>query len=345
MGSIKIKGRNLALGLFLFVSFRLFAQNVVLIPQGTVSLAAEISRLEKICSDIQNGTTRITSLECYNAYMDLARLYRLSGNPEGTLRSYEGALTVSPGDNRALLEQGRFLISLGEHEKASAVINVILGNSQNRDFFIQGKYLAAMLEAFRSGGTLFLAALADDPEFSKYRSSIYYTLWKLSAVPSWKNRLTSEFPRSPEARIVNGELNSPPTPLWLLFPGRDSIAFVNAESNTIGTSGQLSAGETSAQRTPSQTVVPAASLTQSIPAETPAAAQQIQVLQTGLFSREENAQALAERLRKAGFAPQITRRRVNGDEFWAVYVPGGNDINSSIMKLKDAGFESFPIKL
>jgi hypothetical protein len=67
------------------------------------------------------------------------------------------------------------------------------------------------------------------------------------------------------------------------------------------------------------------------------------VLQIGLFSREENTQAMAEKLKNAGFAAIVNRRRVNGTEYWAVGVPPGENINATILRLKDAGFESFPV--
>jgi hypothetical protein len=68
------------------------------------------------------------------------------------------------------------------------------------------------------------------------------------------------------------------------------------------------------------------------------------VLQTGLFSTEANARVLAERLKNSGFSNEIIRRQVNGVNYWAVTVPAGNDMNATIKKLKDAGFDSFPLK-
>jgi cell division septation protein DedD len=67
------------------------------------------------------------------------------------------------------------------------------------------------------------------------------------------------------------------------------------------------------------------------------------VLQTGLFSREENAQALVRRLNGAGFSAALGRRQVNGVEYWVVTVPAGTDTQQTIMRLKDAGFEAFPV--
>ena len=302
---------------FFFIFFllnisHLFAQNVI---QSAVPLAAEIFRLEKICRGTASSAPSGSAEERYGAFMGLGRLHRLSGNPESALKAYEGALTVSPGDGRALFEQSRLLISLGEYEMAAIPINAMPGTGLNQELTIQARYLGAMLEAFRSGNTVILAALADDTGFSAYRSPIYYTLWRLSGLASWKNRLTAEYPASPEAKIANGAAEAAATPLWLLFPGRNSITLASTQQPTASTPVQAPA-----------------------PPPEPAG-----FLQTGLFSREENAKALADKLKKAGFAAQINRRAANSGDFWAVYVPYGKDMNAEIMKLKNAGFESFPV--
>ena len=52
---------------------------------------------------------------------------------------------------------------------------------------------------------------------------------------------------------------------------------------------------------------------------------------------------MAERLRSAGFEPSVARRSVSGNEYWAVSVPSGNDMAAAILRLKDAGFEAFPV--
>jgi hypothetical protein len=64
-------------------------------------------------------------------------------------------------------------------------------------------------------------------------------------------------------------------------------------------------------------------------------------LQTGVYSMEENAQAQASGLRKAGFSPSIEKRN---NEMWAVTVPSGPDQNRTIRELKAAGFDSFPLR-
>jgi len=45
----------------------------------------------------------------------------------------------------------------------------------------------------------------------------------------------------------------------------------------------------------------------------------------------------------AGFTASISRKLVNGAEYWAVTVPEGQDQRKTAADLKKAGFDSFPI--
>jgi cell division protein FtsN len=67
------------------------------------------------------------------------------------------------------------------------------------------------------------------------------------------------------------------------------------------------------------------------------------VLQTGIFNREENARAMAARLAARGFTADVSQKPVNGLTHWTVTIPAGENANQTMLKLKDAGFESFPV--
>ena len=311
MGLIKDWGKGVPILIFLLAFFAFSAQ---LGAHNTVPLQAEITRLESLMP----GLTRN---EQYNALMSLTRLYQLSGNSDAQFRTLERVLAIFPGDGRALIEQGQLFISVGEYERASEAAALLL--SQEKEYLLMGRFILAQIEAFRSGNTRLLAALADDPDFYAYKSRIFYTLWALSGDSAWRNRLSAELPQSPEAQIAANAISSSPTPLWLLFPGRDNIQL--AQTRTV---------------TPpvAQTVTPIETR------PTQSAALQTTALQTGLFGREENARALAENLRRAGFTPEISRRNVNGNDFWAVTVPGGSDMNITMQRLRNAGFDSFPVR-
>jgi tetratricopeptide (TPR) repeat protein len=291
----------------LFALIFLFAFSSLPAADNPLSLSAEISRLEKL------GANSVSSQERHNAFLALARLYQLSGNNEAALKAWDNALKINSGDGRLLLEKGRLLISMGEYEKALESLATIFTGSYAKELLLEGRFLIAQLEAFRSGNLRPLAALADDADFSEYRRLIYYTLWKIEQSPAWEALLTKDFPSSPEAKITAGKALSAQTPLWILFPGRENLDLI-------------------------------ASAPAAVPAAPPAASGTA-VLQTGLFSREENARALSEKINKAGFQSTIQSKQQNGGSYWAVYVPYGPDMNAMIKKLKDAGFESFPVTL
>jgi len=325
MGSIK----GLFPLLFLFVLFPLCAQNGADKPgpAAAVSLAAGISRLENTASAAQ------TIPERRDAFINLIRLYRLSGDTEAALKACDGALALSPGDGRLVLEQARLLLSQGEYEKAGTALRSLSDTGQDSGLLMQAQYLGALLDAFGSSNIQPLTALAENPDFAGYRGGIYYTLWKLTGLSSWKLRLTAELPQSPEAKIAaaSAAVNFAPTPLWLLYPGRDSIT---PAAPMLSQPLQQSALPQSAAPDGGASGAPSG-----------ATASPVSALQTGLFSREENARAMAERLKNAGFEPFIVNKMRNGNQSWTVCVPYANDMNTVIQKLKNAGFESFPVKL
>jgi hypothetical protein len=165
----------------------------------------------------------------------------------------------------------------------------------------------------------------DDPDYGDLKPAVYYTLWKISGADTYRNRLLAEYPLSPEARVIeDGQtVTARPLALWVLFPGREGV---------LQGAPVISAP------------VPAANPPAGAPeSSAPSGEREAAVLQTGLFSREENARAMAERLKTAGFDARVSPRTVSGTAYWAVNVPSGPDINRTILALKNAGFESFPV--
>jgi hypothetical protein len=293
--------RSPAFFLFLFLPLLLLKAGIPLSAQTGehVSLAAEIAKGEKLPAD---------PAEKYEALLRLARLFQLSGNLERSAAAWIEAAAAAPGgrDDSALLEGARILIALGEYEKAEEGIALAAVREK-----AGALYLAALIDAFRSGDGRALVRMAEDPGFASRRGEIYYTLWKISGDVRWKDKLLEEFPQSPEGMIAKGAQGVSPaaTPHWLLFPGRAAVTAappaVSAAASGTDASGAF--------------------------------------LQTGLYGREENAAATAEKLKKAGFDALVRRRVVNGTGYWAVSVAPGQDMNRTIRILKEAGFDSFPV--
>ncbi|MDR3145696.1 MAG: SPOR domain-containing protein [Treponema sp.] len=271
----------------------------------------------------------LSGRERREALKQLARLRALSGDREGAAEFWIEAAFAEPGyrDDASLLEGVRCLIALGEFEKAGANITAVLRTGQDRDLKNQARLLDAQLAAFRAGNTEALAVLQGAPEYRGREPALLYTLWRISGDESYKIKLGTEYPASPEARITGGAGNvgGPAGALWFFMAGRDGLG-VEEPAPVPPASGQLSAGSPAG-----------ASVPESPAQDRPA------TLQTGLFSQEENAKVMAERLKAVGFVPAISRRSVGDMAYWAVQIDPGQDLNASIMELKNAGFESFPV--
>jgi hypothetical protein len=290
-----------------------------------VLTGTEIQNIEK-----NLGKTGLSGAERRDLLIRLAQIQELTGNIEAAAQNWAAAAVAEPGkrDDLSLIKGAFCLAAMGEWDRAGAAAKTVLLTGRAGPALLLARYLGAQVEAFGSGGLAALTALAADPDFVSLRPAIYYALWNLGgAAPEgerWKNRLITEFPGSPEGRIAagaGGAVEALPAPLWVFFPGRGGITLETAAPPGASVSAAPS--------------VPAA------PVSVPAPAQG--VLQTGLFGNETNARKQAERLQGAGFTPAVSKRRVNGTDYWAVNVPPGQDMGQTILRLKDAGFESFPV--
>jgi hypothetical protein len=302
-----------------FFAAILFVNSLPLCPQEA-SLAAEIQSIDK-----KLKTPGLSGAERRGVLLRLARLLRLSGNVEGAAQVWMEAAFAEQGkrDDLAMLEGAACFIAQGELDRAEAVVKTVLLTGRDRRALLRARYTAAWIEAFKFGSPAALAALAEDPDYGDLRPAAYYALWKIFGLEGYKTRLAAEFPASPEGRIVRDEkVSASPQAMWFLFPGRENAGPVTPARSED----PPAAGRAGISRAPDPG-----------PGEGPRA------IQTGLFSREENARAMAERLRIAGFTAAVNQRTVNGSAYWAVSIPPGADPDTTVLRLRDAGFEAFPV--
>jgi hypothetical protein len=275
-------------------------------------LAAEIQKIEKLLS-----SPGIKGSEKRGAFRRLAQCHTLSGNTEMAARAWMDAAFAEQGDrdDNALLKGLTLYIALGEYEKAEDGIKTMLLSGGDPAHIREARYLNAQNEAFFRGNLQALISCIDNELYADYLPRIYYTLWRLSGDETYRAKLRAEFPQSPEALIAgaNGAqgrvtIGAAPSPLWLLFPGREGIEGA-ADQEAVRIGGVK------------------------------------QVLQTGIFAKEENARALEEKLKRAGFDPVIINP-VNSNGRWIVGIdPAGANINTLMKQLKEKGIDSFPIEL
>jgi cell division septation protein DedD len=320
-------------------------------PARAQSLGTEIQGIEKTLE-----TPGLSGADRRAALARLARLRELSGNIEAAARAWGEAAAAEPGkpDDESLLRGAFCLAAMGEWEQAAAPVRTILLAGRPGPSLRRARYLGAVVEALGSADFSALKSLADDPGFAAEKPAMYYILWKALGPGGegerWKTRLLAEYPQSPEARAAGsgggGAISAAPTPLWLLFPGRNSFAVVPqaaASPAAVPASAPVPAGRPAPAVPPASAAPSAATASPASIGGAATASPAETLLQTGLFGSRENAEKQAERLRAAGFSPLLTRRAVKGAEYWAVGVSSGPDMSRMILALKNAGFESFPV--
>ncbi|MDR0761153.1 MAG: SPOR domain-containing protein [Treponema sp.] len=294
---------------------------------GASLLTAEIETLRKTLQ-----SPEVSASGRREALTRLARFLTLSGNLEEAADAWFKAAAAEPDkrDDMSLLKGVRCLIAMGQFDAAEEYVKTVLLTGEIWEVQVEARYLGAQIQAFKTGNGAVLDAFLKNPEYADRRPSTLYTLWRITGEEAYRVRLETDYPSSPEGRICRdvpaGQVQRASTAMWIFLSGREGI--VLSEPSPAAGSLQPAAGR--APGPPPDAASPAVSSGSLI-------------LQTGLFSREENTSAMAEQLKKAGFTPLITRRRVNGTEYWAVGVPPGENMNDTIRALKNAGFESFPV--
>jgi hypothetical protein len=314
---------------FVFAAVIVVFCGKVFSQENPVLMAAEIQSIERKLAD-----SSLSSAEQKRALTNMARLFELSGNMEGAAEAWNEAAKAVSGnlDHHALLRGALCLAAIGEFERASAELRPVF-SSPDRRMLTSARFISVQIESLMTGKIDALMNLAANPDFSEYKPAIYYGIWKISGDSAVKGRLMKEFPQSPEARIARdaameaAPVSAAPTAMWLLAGAGFSVVRTENNRNSASRSSQSSG-------------------TQGNPviiASGPGPAGGPVMLQTGLFGREENALALAERLRRAGFSPMVSRKTISGSEHWVVGVAPGPDPSKTLLLLKDKGFESFPV--
>ncbi|MCL2186654.1 MAG: SPOR domain-containing protein [Treponema sp.] len=325
--------------------------------QTGVSLATEIQNVERAVQSASNSVERHASL------VRLARLRQLSGDIEGAARNWLEAAAAIPGtvDDDALLSCALCLAAMGEWDRASAALEPLLLKN------IRASFLNTGIRAIKTGDTSMLDVIADNPEYSSVKHEILFLLWKISngeAAQRWRNRLAAEFPQSPEGRLAANnlrgssetQLTMSPNPFWFFVSGLDSLPLLASERGSLETQRTANREQSASNREQNpanREVSREQSVTsQTAPAAHAALAAQSSAkvpetslrVQTGVFSREANANTQASNLRQAGFTPSIEQRVSNNTPMWAVTVSAGADANQTIANLRAAGFEGFLIR-
>ena len=257
-----------------------------------------------------------------DALLEQARLCFLSGKLEEAALLYEEAAVVNGAlRDRALFEAARSHLLMGETQKSRALLLKISTNAGI--LWNKAQLLIFLGSSFESGNVekASLEKLIGDPKLTDYVPFLYWWSWFITGEESYQRLLVQQYPSS----LFRAWADSPPKgapitllprALWLLGA---PAAF--ASQNTLGIPREL---------TPSQEDAPSRSY-----------------VQVGLFSREANARELQNKLQSRGFpTATIILRTIQNVPYWSVVIPAAqDDVSLLVLKLKDAGYEGFPIQI
>ncbi len=290
------------------------AADSVLSALGEAASAAEaVALLERAAPLSADGPGRASLFSALARLRELTGSFSLAADAWLSAASAVEATTAA----EASLEAVRCLIAVNDNARAAEIASTVAAAAPTPEFAERARLLGAYASAFNRDPSAerLLHSLLEDQAQSANRPTLLFILSSLYGDRAAAERLAAEFPSTLEARIVSDETVSlAAAPYWLLAAERSAVAVSALDGEKAAAS-----------------------------EEAPAARSGPVSLQVGLFRSERNAKELAARLAGKGFAAGVESRAVEAASYWAVTVDPGKDPDGMTMRLKDAGFESFPL--
>ncbi len=307
------------------------------------SSAAVISALIQSAASVPAGSDRKQILSVLADYEERLSFLEAAGK-----HYHEAAFALpSARDDALLLHSARCAMSVGDSETADGLIRAVLLTSFDQDVLNRARLYAAWLQLSSGDSAAALTLLrsyAGNAGFSAYAPALLFTLWWADGDTESAKTLTEKFPGSPEAAILRGEATLSGGPFWYLMDRRSARTLAASVSSGSPVAAPVDAG---AAASASAIVVENPADSPVAPSGTPSATDSGSSgavwQQLGFFRIRSYADELSAKLRTKGFVPVIREEtRPSGTVYFAVLVK--EDSGGTIgPRLKDAGFESFPL--
>lgn len=268
----------------------------------------------------------------YRLLLRLSRLEESVGKLESAQTHYQSAASSRKGewDFRALFSSAMILIELGDYSLAELQLSQIADKTDSALLRHRASVHLARLKVLEGDEGSARSKLEEIPVDENISPSLLYLMYTLSLhlemreqAVNIKERLVKEYPRSPEAGMVQGVVDRAP-----------SIEKVFGLLN-VSDGGPTNEGI----RTPEQ---PADTSDEGVDTESEEVARAIQ---TGSFRDAENARYMVEELEKYGFSAEIQEAEVGGTTYHRVVVPVGTDDTAQkiMIRLKERGYEGYQV--
>ena len=305
---------------------------------------------EKNLAALPNAQAQVQALTL------LADYEQYHGNYSNAAECYRRAARLDTGDGKTelLLDAVRALLCGGSMDSARSLLSEIaaaLPVSDEDPYYRR----AAVYDTWRllaedraDRAVPLITAYTKKKAFSEYHPALLFTLWWVNGDEDAKQRLLKEYPAGMEAAAVNGTVTVQPSTFWYLMP-RSGLAQKPAAGNTASKTSTVSKTGTPSEAMKTSLQSSAASKAEATPAQSSktAAGSETQAkpsyYQLGFYKTKKYAEALAADLQKKHFTPIIKEEmRPSGTVYFAVLVKE-NAAGDMGLRLKDAGYEAFPI--
>lgn len=330
-----------------------FAQNKSLNAKTLIDTAAKktsvgetIAYLKKNADSVSVSTEKravyaflAAILEQQGLYAEAQKTYAKAAGIQGSASSVVAGVP-NKNSEELVIDAVRCSLCAGDYATAESYLNSAVRNS--KDVNIQ-----AYVKLYEQWSQLCKANNADDTKESiamlktystldsmkTVRSSVLLTLWHLTGETKFSEQLKQNYPKSMEAAIVKGEIQTLPTPFWYFVPRNGvDLPEISGAVTVVPETAAPSVAAPEKEKTPS-----------SGQAKESKESEKIIRQQLGLFREEANAKALVDRVGAKGFRAEIaTETRPSGTKYYLVVVKE-NEKGTIGEELRTAGFECYPL--
>lgn len=340
-----------------------FAQNAAgnLSAKKIYDEAVKKENVREAISYIKNNVSKTESSADKRSILYFqATLEEQSGLYEEAGKSYAQAASIAAGDaegmkkvstEQIVIDAVRCCLCSGNFENADSYLNSAVRSSKDEkiiayvNLYSQWSALckAEKLEDAKDSIAL-LKAYSTMDSMKSVKSSVLFTLWYVTGEKQYSESLQKEFPASLETAVVAGKAQIMSVPFWYFMPhsstfGNNEVTVVQAEPSKLKS---FSEADNSSDRTVSGQKK-SSSENEKQSAKEESSEGKITRQQCGLFGKEENAKNLVARLKEKGFTASITtEKRASGNTYYIVVVDENKE-GTMGLKLRDAGFECYPV--
>ncbi|MBQ9207876.1 MAG: SPOR domain-containing protein [Treponema sp.] len=328
-----------------------FGQTKTVTAKSVIDAASKKTALSDSISYLQKNAPTVTaSAEKRAVYAFLAAILEQQGQYAEAQKTYAQAASIQgsadsivsgvPNKNseELVIDAIRCALCAGDYSSAEKYLNSSVRNTKDEKitaFVKLYEQWSILCKAKNEGETkesiAMLKTYATLDSMKAVRPSILLTIWHLTGESQYAETLKKNHPKSMEAAIVKGEIQTLPTPFWYFIPRNGVDLPEIADSSVSVGSGAVA--------TPSAE----SSSASSSSSKKSASNEKIVKQQLGLFREEANAKALAERVKAKGFNAEITTEvRPSGTRYYIVVV-NENAKGSVGDELRTAGFECYPV--